>query len=320
MRRIVYLCPSSNIPVGGIKVIYRHVEALNRLGIPAFVLHPADPAFRCGWFAHDARFLASATLSALHDFVVIPEVWTLEYGLRCQAAKIRYALFVQNGYKLYPDDDAAAAPLNSVVTGAELVLSISADTDQVVQLNVPGFDPARLLRVQFAIPACFMAGPGWPGGERTITFMPRKLPLHSARVAHGLRNHLPLHWRLQPIDGLDEAGCAAWLRASSIFLAFSEFEGLALPPLEAAIAGNLVIGYTGQGGREYWVAPNFQQVQPGDILGFVAAVRAAAARMDAGSLDPDMLRPGMARLAHQFSAAAEAESLAALASRVAADP
>ena len=32
----------------------------------------------------------------------------------------------------------------------------------------------------------------------------------------------------------------------------SNLEGLGLPPLETPIAGNKVIGYTGEEGKEYW--------------------------------------------------------------------
>ena len=41
-----------------------------------------------------------------------------------------------------------------------------------------------------------------------------------------------------------------------------------MPPLEAAIAGNKVIGYTGGGGKEYWIKPIFDEIQPGNIKGF----------------------------------------------------
>ncbi len=323
MRRIVYLCPESNLPVGGIKVIYRHVEALNRLGAPAYVLHPADPRFRCDWFSHDARFLDGATLNATRDFVVIPDVWSLDYGLRCLAAGVRYAVFVQNGYRLFPKDDAATAPLRSVIAQAELLLSISADTDQLVRLTVPEIDPARLMRVRYSIPPHFVgsvdaAAPGSPGG--TITFMPRKLAVHARLVTHALRNHLPPCWRLQPVDGVGEAECAALLRASRLFLAFSELEGMALPPLEAAVAGNVVVGYTGRGGRENWLQPNFVPVEQGDVLGFVAAARAVAAQMDAGDFGSAVLRPGIDRLTETFSAAAEARLLAAMVARIASRP
>ena len=41
-----------------------------------------------------------------------------------------------------------------------------------------------------------------------------------------------------------------------------------MPPLEAAIAGNKVIGYTGGGGKEYWQKPIFEEIQSGDIKNF----------------------------------------------------
>ena len=46
-------------------------------------------------------------------------------------------------------------------------------------------------------------------------------------------------------------------------------EGLGIPPIEAAIAGNKVIGYTGKGGNEYWNNPIFTEIAHGDISGFI---------------------------------------------------
>ena len=42
-----------------------------------------------------------------------------------------------------------------------------------------------------------------------------------------------------------------------------------MPPIEAALAGNKVIGYTGEGGKEIWHKPIFTEVPNGDILKFV---------------------------------------------------
>lgn len=47
---------------------------------------------------------------------------------------------------------------------------------------------------------------------------------------------------------------------SRIFLSFSDLEGLGLPPIEAALCGNYVIGYHGGGGREYWRAPTLSRL------------------------------------------------------------
>ena len=45
-------------------------------------------------------------------------------------------------------------------------------------------------------------------------------------------------------------------------------EGLGLPPIEAALAGNKVIGYTGEAGKEYWKKPIFTEIDNGNIKKF----------------------------------------------------
>jgi glycosyltransferase involved in cell wall biosynthesis len=120
----------------------------------------------------------------------------------------------------------------------------------------------------------------------------------------------------QCLDKVDEATVAAMLSASSIFLSFSDFEGLPLPPLEAALAGNLVIGYTGQGAREYWEAPNFLEINQGDIQGFVAATCKAIEAIDTMRLTRDDLNPLINRLTERFSTATEEANVRMLLTRI----
>ena len=307
------------MPVGGIKVIYRHVEALNQIGIPAFVLHPNENDFRYRWSAHIVPFLDENRIDAGSDYPIIAEVYTLSFGLQCWQRQIPYALFVQNGYLMYPKSDQDGDVLRNVVHCADLVLSISADTDRMLLLNFPMLDPTRLVRVNFAVPDHFMTRRVSPWGTDvpTISYMPRKLPVHAGQVVYALRPHLPAGWQIQAIDNVDEATCAAMLRRSKIFLSFSEFEGLPLPPLEAALAGNLVIGYTGQGGAEYWEEPNFRLVAQGDIFAFVHAARSAAHQIEAGLFGPDVLAPGIAELASRYSTEVETHSLRMMIHRIA---
>ena len=42
-----------------------------------------------------------------------------------------------------------------------------------------------------------------------------------------------------------------------------------MPPIEAALAGNKIIGYTGEGGKEIWKQPIFTEIKNGNILDFV---------------------------------------------------
>jgi hypothetical protein len=319
MRRLVYVCPEDTRPTGGIKVIYRHVEVLNRMGIPACVLHPYANDFRYQWSEHVVPYLDRPQLDPGSDYAIIAEVLALNSGRECRDLNIPYALFVQNGYFMYPESDQDRTLLLDVVHGADLILSISADTDRMLRLNFPMLDPARLVRAQFAVADHFRVRrvSPWVTDVPAISYMPRKLPLHSRQVVYALRPYLPAGWQIQPIDNVDEKTCATMLRRSKIFLSFSEFEGLPLPPLEAALAGNMVIGYTGQGGAQYWAEPNFRLVAQGDIFGFVDAARSAANQIEAGLFGPDVLAPGIAKLADEFSPAAEAESLRMISHRIA---
>ncbi len=317
MVRIIYLCPAENAPSGGIKVIYRHAELLHAMGAEAFVLHPFDLGFRCSWFDHAAPLLDTLALDASRDFVVIPEIWAGIFGPQCQAQGVRYAIFVQNGYMTHPilpGHDHAL--MRAAYCRADLVLTISSDTAAMIRLNYPDIDPSRLLPARYSVDARFDARPRTAAKTRLITYMPRKMAAHAARVVFALGQHLPPGWTLAPIHDVDEATCAAMLGRSSIFLAFSEFEGLPLPPLEAAVAGNLVIGYTGQGASDYWAAPQFVEVAQGDIIGFVEAARRAAERMDAGLIEPADLQLAAASLADRFSAGAEVANMEMLRARI----
>ena len=47
---------------------------------------------------------------------------------------------------------------------------------------------------------------------------------------------------------------------------------MGIPPIEAALSGNKVIGYVGGGGSEYWKKPIFTKVENGEIEDFVKKI------------------------------------------------
>ena len=98
--------------------------------------------------------------------------------------------------------------------------------------------------------------------------MPKKLEDHFHILSLFLFKKLPKKWKIESLSNLDEKRLFEKLSKSKIFLSFSYLEGFGLPPLEAAIAGNKVIGYSGGGGKEYWIKPIFDEVQPGNIKHF----------------------------------------------------
>ena len=86
------------------------------------------------------------------------------------------------------------------------------------------------------------------------------------------KSFLPKNWMIKKIDQLNEKQVFEVLKQSRIFLSFSDMEGLGIPPIEAAILGNKVIGYTGQGGTEYWRSPLFEKIENGNIIKFCKTI------------------------------------------------
>jgi hypothetical protein len=138
--------------------------------------------------------------------------------------------------------------------------------------------------------------------------MPRKLPDHSRKLLFFIRRHIPTSWKIVPIAGMNEAAVVSSLRRSKIFLSFSHFEGCPLPPLEAALCGNRVIGYTGQGAKEYWDPEIFEEIESGDIVTFTEKLIDAMRKQD--SHEPwQPNHQTLARLAARFSAEQETSDL-----------
>ena len=98
------------------------------------------------------------------------------------------------------------------------------------------------------------------------------MPEHSETVMFFLRKHISKKWKIKKIHRLKEKEVFNYLLKSKIFLFFTQSEGLGMPPIEAAIAGNKVIGYTGEGGKEIWHKPIFTEIPHGNAKKFVEEI------------------------------------------------
>jgi len=298
--KLIWLCHPIKKAVGGVKVIYRQAELvdtlLKPLGHQSVVMHPNTWSFRVKWFDSTVsvehqffkwRWVGKPSMSGIEgrfdpeqDLVVLPELWARKYGDQLAHMGVPYAIYVQNGYYI---SKGAPAVLNVAYAGARCILTISDDASRCVAMAFPRTD-GRILRVHYSVDAARFNP--YQTKENLITYMPRKLADHSSKVLFFLRNHLPAHWRIQAIDGLNEVGVADLLQRSKIFMSFSHFEGCPLPPLEAALSGNQVIGYTGQGAQEYWVPEIFEAVESGNVVGFAQSVLRKVKQLDALSCFP----------------------------------
>lgn len=262
MKNIIFFVGFTNSPIGGVKVIYRHSSILNRLG-SSEIYHHLGYTSDINWFNHDAKIKSDTVLSPENDFVILPESQIFHYWKELKELGIPYAIYVQNGYltAMNINDDELIDAYDS----SKFILCISQDTQKVIQCFSPKFSK-KIIRLTYSINTDLFK----PGiKEKTITYMPRKLKGHSDITISILKKRIPSDWSIIAIDNMSEQDVANTLSRSSIFLAFSDMEGLPVPPVEAAFCGNYVIGYTGQGGKEYWNPPEFTEISQGDIVDFV---------------------------------------------------
>lgn len=298
MVAITYFCPvAKNHPIGGVKVIHQHVAALVGAGVDCAIIQPINKNERTPWFESTAPIRTSNTFDPKNDFIVIPESWAGQFSRQCYENGIKYALFVQNGYSICNAvDEPSLAEIRRAYQNASLILSISDDTSAMVSLAYP--DTAnRILQVSPSIGDIFAPGPK----SKTISYMPRKLPEHATLLRHLLHLRLPQGWEVVAIEKQNEADVARTLSKSSIFLSLCDQEGFGLPPLEAAVSGALVIGYTGQGANEYFESPNFRKIANGDFKSFVEETLRAVEDVERGLLQSAAFDAGMTRVKARYS-------------------
>lgn len=305
--KITYLCPNASRASGGTKVIYAHTSIINTYCsdvAKAQIFHAKDPNFRCSWHFDHLKFKDHYKFDNNHELYIVHEMWAIREAAMLARKGINYGIFVQNGYLINRKTHFDYA--KTVYENAKIILCVSQDIyDCLVYLFPEAKD--RIKRLHISVDAALFKPAA--AKQNVITYMPRKLKKHAELVLFFLAAHLPKNWRIEAIDGMGPAEVAKKLGESKIFMSFSELEGLGLPPIEAALAGNLVIGYTGQGGNEYWHAPLFEEIANGDIQGFAQAVMHAIQRLESGAVDVEQCSEARLQLAHQYDAEHERQDL-----------
>lgn len=312
---ITYACPNAVKASGGTKVIYHHTSCINQglhPRVQAQILHPKQPSFRCHWDFPALQFKANLRFNTQQELYIIHEMWAAREAPSVYQAGISYAIFVQNGY--FIQRKAQFVQASFAYAHAQWILCVSQDIEDCLRFLFPAL-AHKIVRLHISVDATLFQPTQQK--ENIITYMPRKLKKHADLVIFFLSAHLPAHWRIEAIDGLSPEQVASTLGQSKIFMSFSELEGLGLPPIEAALAGNKVIGYTGQGGQEFWHAPLFEKIDNGDIRGFAEAVLHATTLWDNGSYHVESFKESRDKLAQQYSRAQELADLQTFTQQVA---
>jgi glycosyltransferase involved in cell wall biosynthesis len=267
---IYFLTPDYDVPAGGVRVIYRHVDILNEAGLAAFVLH-SRRGFRCSWFENQTRVtdIGSVRIGP-QDLLVVPE---LDIDLLSRVGPTcRYVIFNQNSHLTWSRADADVAAQYERNPSLAAVVVVSEHSGEMLRQAFPA---APIRRVRLGVdPRLFH--PSQEVRANRITYMPRRGLSDAKQVLSTLGGcGLLKNWEVVPLSGLDHAGVASQFRQSKIFLAFTYQEGFGLPAAEAMACGNYVIGHHGFGGREFFSPDYCTPVEAGDTMSFVQAVERA---------------------------------------------
>jgi hypothetical protein len=306
--RLYFVCPDTDDPSGGIRVIYRAVDHFNAAGIPAVLVHEAE-GFACTWFAHDTPIIHAdaATPRADRDLLVIPEVYGP--GLADIGPGIRKVIFNQNAYNTFHGYDHLTAPGATSYDHPDVVGAVCVSDDNAAYLRY-GFPHLDVERITYQLDPTLWWSPEGPR-KRRLTYMPRKHADQAGQVLNLLSQRGALRdVEVVPLHGMSETEVAAAQRESLVFLSFGYPEGCPFPPKEAMAAGCLVVGYHGMGGRDYFTPRNGHPVPQGDIVAFARTVEDV---LDRHRADPVGLeahaREVSDRIRARYTPAAERESV-----------
>ena len=298
-KNIIYLCDAEKKASGGAKVIYQHSEIINSLrNFSSEVLHlklkkrakwkisiskkislksinlgwqanqvKAAENFKHRWFKNKIKVKNNLIFDSKKDFIIVPEIYAHLAEDLFLKNKINYAIFVQNGYAINSTNNFNK--IKKVYKNAKYILSYSRDITRCILMNFPKL---KYKIIKLSINVDVKKYKFMNKKRNLITYMSRKLPQHSSKVLSLLRLHLPSKWKIKDLNNISERQVFKNLNLSKIFLSFSNLEGLGIPPIEAALLKNKVIGYTGEGGKEYWKKPIFLKIESGDIKNFVNQV------------------------------------------------
>ncbi len=254
------------------------------------------------WMMNKVVFGKSLNFDKKRDFLIIPEIWShFAEDMELRKKKINYAIFVQGFFHMQSTNDFIK--LKNSYKNAKFILSDSLYSIKCIKEMFPEFKD-KLIRLNFSIDnKKFRIKKKY----NLITYMPRKLGNHSTLLLFYLKNLLPKKWKIVELHNMSEKKLIETLGKSKIFLSFSNFEGIGIPPIEAALSGNKVIGYTGAGGVEYWKGKIFKKIENGEIAEFGQKVLNEIKNYN--SLWINKTRKERNKIAYQYSKNLELKSL-----------
>lgn len=302
---IYYVCPVNHqVPTGGVKKIYDHVDMLNESGFDAAVVQGVR-GFRPSWFANETRVVSPPFTVSSADVLVFPEILgSILTSAVPGAHRVSLNQAVYNTFVAVPENESGHPySVSANLLGA---IVVSEDSRDYVRYGWPDV-PVHWVRHGID-PNVWRAGSG--PRRREIVYLPRKRHAVSRQVIGLMRERGVLAgWDVTALDGLEHREVAVILRRAALYLHVSDLEGFGMPVLEALSSGCHVMGFTGMGGRELFGADHAIRVPENDVLALAETLEQWLLDHGSGDVAPNLAGADFAR--REYPPHRERESLVA---------
>ena len=272
MEKINFITPHSRKPAGGIRVVNELCRQISK-DFDSKIWPVYNSKIRSGYIGNNQ----TASLREAAHWVITE--FQLPYLYATNDIKSCYSILVQNPYILFHLKRFKRDLILKNLQNAKYVFCISDDAVSVIKSIIP---EATTVRLKWSLDEKILENRTkienlLKTKKKIISYMPRKCrPIHRL-----LRNYNEINgYRLVPLNNLPFKDLIALMCSSSIFIALSEYEGFAAPPVEAYALGNIVIGYTGNGNEKLFDYENFHKIEQNNFVRLIDKVTEVTERED----------------------------------------
>lgn len=317
-RRILFICPITQKPIGGIKQIYKQVQVLNELNFNAYVLHQFN-FNKMDWIEFDVPKIYSSevfqnlmigkknktkidyfksslfgkllrefmviigfkknltkdqTIISKQDIIVIPEIFVENWDNLYPENE--FIIYIQECFLLLRNNPKTFRIREKILSPKMLGVLLNSEYGNSYLKYI--FPDIQIFKIRHSIG---FSKPGEIKKEKILLYTSRKLKSDSNQVVNIIKIRGKLaDWKIIDMNKngqvLSDEDFEDLMQKSAIFLSFSETEGFGLPPAEAMKCGCIVIGYTGYGGRDYFLEEFSYPIEERNILQFVKTIEEVA--------------------------------------------
>jgi Glycosyl transferases group 1 len=277
MAKIFYYTYDHNIPTGGQRDTYRHVDILNSHGVEAYVLH-TTANHRLTWFTNKTPVISLTDFKTDYtpatDYPVLPE--DLGEGIaNFPGRKVIFNKGVYNGFKAFGSMTPLAYPYRS--HDIVCVLSVSDHNSEYLKLSFPHL---RVIQVRPGVDTSLFSFTPLAEKQRQIVCVPKAetqittlYHMLQARAEAGLNLIRSCNWIV--LRGYLEAEVARILKEALIVIFLSIEEGFPRILLEAMSCGCLIASFGGGPITEF--LPQAYRFEYGDLVAIIRYIEQVVA-------------------------------------------